>query len=214
MASGARRGRSGAGLERCRCDLVSAAVLSSQLPRTIESLAATKFPPFRAVSSRRTLEAPREERSAAAQRDGRDVHDDFVQEPGVRRTDPPGRRRPRSTRCGRRRRRPSPRATAATSALVKAIAAPGTIWKLPVCEDPARDVAGPLPLSRGLVRELVVEDPLVRRRSHREGADAREELGVVQRSGRRSLVAREQPVERVIIVGDEPVERRRRCSTA
>src|SRR5262249_31583757 len=81
--------------------------------------------------------------------------------------------------------------------------------KLPVREHPARDVVGPPPLARILVRELVAEYPLVRRRPHRESADLLDELGVVQRPGP-ILVAGEEPVERVIHVGDEAVERGRR----
>ena len=81
--------------------------------------------------------------------------------------------------------------------------------QLPVREDPAGDVVGPLPVGRILVRELVTEDPLVCRRPHRQRADACEELRVVQEAAM-VLVAREQPVERVARVGDVAVERGRR----
>ena len=69
--------------------------------------------------------------------------------------------------------------------------------QLPVREDPARDVVRPLPLRRILARELVVEDPLIRRRAHCQRADAGDEVAVVHRPV--VLVpAREQPVERVV----------------
>jgi hypothetical protein len=80
--------------------------------------------------------------------------------------------------------------------------------KVAMREDPARDVVGPLPLGRVLALELVVEDPLVGRRAHRQSADLGDEVAVVPVP---LLVppAREQPVERVVRIGDEAVERRR-----
>jgi len=81
--------------------------------------------------------------------------------------------------------------------------------QLPVCEDPARHVLGPLPLRRILAGELVAEDPFVRGRSHRDCADAGDELGVAQRPVLLALAA-EQPLQRVVRVGDEAVEAGRR----
>src|SRR5436189_5651128 len=76
-------------------------------------------------------------------------------------------------------------------------------------ENPAGLLIWPPPLGWVLVRWPVVEDPLVCRRAHSQRTDARDELGVVQWAVS-VLVAREQPIQRVIGVGDEAVERRRR----
>ena len=55
------------------------------------------------------------------------------------------------------------------------------------------------------VRLLVVEDPLVRGAAHRDGADVGDEGVVVERAVV-ILLAGEEPVERVVGVGDEAVE--------
>jgi hypothetical protein len=81
--------------------------------------------------------------------------------------------------------------------------------QLAVREDPARDLVRPFPLRGILSRELVVEDPFVRRRPHRHRADLGDELAVVQRPVVLPL-AGEQPFQRVVGVGDEAVEGRSR----
>jgi len=52
--------------------------------------------------------------------------------------------------------------------------------RLAVREDPARNVVRPLPLDGILARELVVEDPLVGRRAHRQRSDTGDENVVVE----------------------------------
>ena len=99
--------------------------------------------------------------------------------------------------------------TGATSPLHELDPRSGTAVSSPAREDPARQVVRPLPLRRVLVGELVLEDPLVRRRAHRERADPGDELVVVEGPSA-VLVPREEPVERVVRVRDEAVERRRR----
>jgi hypothetical protein len=78
-------------------------------------------------------------------------------------------------------------------------------------EDPAPDVVRPLPRRRILTRELVLEDPLVRRRPHRHRTNARDEVAVVQRPIILAL-ADEKPVQRVVGVGDKAVEAGRRST--
>ena len=70
-----------------------------------------------------------------------------------------------------------------------------------VGEDPAGHVVGPLLAGP----RVVVEDPLVRRRAHRDRADALDEVAVVHRAAL-VLVLDEQPVEGVVLVGEVPVE--------
>ncbi len=81
--------------------------------------------------------------------------------------------------------------------------------RLTVREHPSRDLVRPAPLLARLFRELVLEDPLIGGRPHCESADAGDEVRVVERPFA-ILIAREQPVERVVLVGDEPVQARRR----
>ena len=119
------------------------------------------------------LDSARQQWRACAQRDRRDRHDAPRRAAPRRRTDRRDRPRRRSRCSVRRRRRPSARARARRPPLVNSIFALGNDWQLPVREDPARDVVGPLPLRRILALELVVEDPLVGRRPHRQRTDAR-----------------------------------------
>ena len=81
----------------------------------------------------------------------------------------------------------------------------GNYRQLAVRENPAGNVVWPPPLRQVLARELVVEDPFVSRRHHRQGTDPCDELTVVQRPVLLAL-AREQPLQRVVGVGDEAVE--------
>ena len=77
----------------------------------------------------------------------------------------------------------------------------------PVREDPRRGRAVPLaPLLRVLVEPLVREHPLVGRRAHRHRADAGEERAEALRSAAAVSRDLEQPVERVVRVGDVPVD--------
>src|SRR5215211_1533455 len=82
-------------------------------------------------------------------------------------------------------------------------------WELPVGEHPARRVpVVAAPLVRLLEQVVVLEHPLVGRRPHRHRAHIGEER--FERMLAVSLaVDFEEPVERVVLVGDEPVERRR-----
>src|SRR5262249_24262782 len=78
--------------------------------------------------------------------------------------------------------------------------------QIAVREDPAGNVVRPLPVGRILVRELVIEDPFVRRRAHRDRSYMLDELAVVERSIP-ILLPREEPLERMVLVRDEAVER-------
>ena len=175
--------------------------------RTTEYLAATKSPvPARLLESQ--LDAAREERCARTERDRRDVDDHLVEEARVGELadqvspaddpDVPLARRRDHLRVHRR--DVSPRELDRRARDDPQLAGR---------EDPGRDLVGPLPVHRILVGELVVEDPLVRRRAHRKRADAGDELGVVQEA-LAVLIACEEPLERVVRIGDEAVERRRR----
>jgi hypothetical protein len=76
-------------------------------------------------------------------------------------------------------------------------------------EHPARRVAVEAPPLRRIVeRALVLQHPLVRRSSHRHRADLREERGEGVLAAGRALDL-EKPLERVALVRDVSVERRR-----
>src|SRR3954447_2180702 len=148
-----------------------------------------------------------EERRAAAERHGRDVKLDLVQESCV--GEPadqlaaadqpdvvPGRRR--GHLCVDR----------PDVALDEADVRVRDPREVPVGEHPARDVTVEIaPSHRMFEQLLVVEHPLVRRRAHRHGTDGADEcLPAVFPMG--VVVGFEEPIERVLLVRDEPVDAR------
>src|SRR6266508_3562480 len=154
------------------------------------------------------LDPARQQRRTPTQRDRRDRHDDLVQQPRV--GELTGQVSPADN--------PDVPVTGGADHLLvhgfyvragELNSRVGDDRQLAVCEDPARDLVRPLPLGPILVRELVVEDPFVRRRPHRHRTDAGDELAVVQRPVVLAL-AGEQPVQRVVGVGDKAVEGGRR----
>ncbi|MEO5662717.1 MAG: amino acid--tRNA ligase-related protein, partial [Nocardioides sp.] len=81
---------------------------------------------------------------------------------------------------------------------------PGLWRELAVGEHPGRLLVGPRLAGVG----VVIEDPLVGRGAHADGADVLDEVAVVERTGL-VLVLHEEPVERVVLVCDVAVERGR-----
>ena len=145
------------------------------------------------------VEAAREERAAGAERDRRDGHDDLVQEAVL------------GELAGEVAAAHDPQTAVARGLrhrgvhLGHEILGEGGVrpdrLELAVGEDPARDVVHP-----GLagLREVVAQ-PLVRGGAHRDRPDVLDELGV----GERSLIAHvllEEPLQRVVLVGDVAVE--------
>ena len=151
---------------------------------------------------------PRKERLAGAERDRRDVDDQLVEEPDF--GELPDEVSPtHEPHVLPARRLDHARVDGLDRVARELDRCVGDDAEVAMGEHPARDLVRPPPVARVLVGELVVEDPLVGRRPHRERADVGDERAVVERAIV-ILVTREEPPERVVRVGDEAVERGRR----
>ena len=122
-----------------------------------------------------------------------------------RRTGRPGRRPRRPRRPCRPRPRPARRTPARRRRTRRCTSTPGMPGRSLVGEHPDRAVVVELLPLLGVLGEVAVEHPVVRRRAHDQRpdpADERVPAAVV-------LAVRhlEEPVERVVLVGDEAVER-------